>query len=370
MRILSVSTSYPRDPGDWRGAFIRHQVSALAESPGLDIRLWAPPGEVHRLVQAATTPCESEWLGDLMQAGGISHIMRQGGVRGVFAPLRLLWMLRRLYVRCRDVDLYHLNWLQCALPLPRNGKPALVCVLGNDLKLLRLPLMRSLLRRSFRGRRAAICPNAEWMIAPLRQAFGDIAQVEAVPFGIDSRWYAVRRDPRRDANWLVVSRLTHDKIGPLFEWAAPMFRGASRKLHLFGPMQDQVDIPGWVNYHGPATPDALATQWFPTATGLITLSQHAEGRPQVMLEAMAAGLPIIASNIEAHTSLIAHGVTGEICHGPGEFTESVNHLESPSTNRRYGEASRCQMQRQFGTWQDCANRYVAIYRQLLASSNV
>jgi len=279
-------------------------------------------------------------------------------------------MLRSLYARHTSVDVYHINWLQCALPLPGNGTPALVCVLGNDLKLLRLPLMRFFLRRALRGRRAAICPNADWMVEPLREAFGDVAHVQAVPFGIDPQWYAVQRTLPGHPRWLVVSRLTRDKIGPLLDWAAPLFQGASRTLHLFGPMQEPMDIPHWVNYHGPAPPEALATQWFPTATGLISLSQHAEGRPQVMLEAMAAGLPIIASNIEAHTSLISHGVTGEICHGPGEFTESVNHLESPSTNRRYGEASRCQMQRQFGTWQDCANRYVAIYRQLLAPSNV
>src|SRR3546814_20018551 len=61
-----------------------------------------------------------------------------------------------------------------------------------------------------------------------------------------------------------------------------------RSLHLYGPMEEEVELPGWVHYHGPASPRLLADEVFPAARGLITLSQHAEGRPQVLLEAMAA----------------------------------------------------------------------------------
>ncbi len=64
-------------------------------------------------------------------------------------------------------------------------------VLGTDLKLLGLPLVKTLLRRVMRGRKVAICPNAEWMREPLELAFGDLAQVCPVPFGIDPVWYAI-----------------------------------------------------------------------------------------------------------------------------------------------------------------------------------
>lgn len=365
LRVLVVSTSYPEHAGDWRGTFIRQQVAGLASSPGIEVDLWAPPGDLPARVRAATTLDEAQWMRALMAAGGISHIMRQGGLRSALAPWRLLRMLRSLYARHTSVDVYHINWLQCALPLPGNGTPALVCVLGNDLKLLRLPLMRFFLHRALRGRRAAICPNADWMVEPLREAFGDVAHVQAVPFGIDPQWYAVQRTLPGHPRWLVVSRLTRDKIGPLLEWAAPLFQGESRTLHLFGPMQEPMDIPHWVNYHGPATPQALATEWFPNATGLISLSRHAEGRPQVMLEAMASGLPIVASDIDAHTSLITHGESGEICSNQREFANALESVETPAKNRRYAEASRQRVKAQFGTWQDCASRYVALYRRLL-----
>ena len=187
-------------------------------------------------------------------------------------------------------------------------------VLGTDLKILQLPLMKSVLRRVMRQRCSDHLPNAEWMEAPLQAAFGDVARIQPVVFGIDPVWYAVQRQPSAERPvWLAVTRLTRDKLGPLLEWSEPLFKGQGRQLHLLGPMQEQVALPDWVHYHGPATPEAIAGQWFPQAHGLVTLSRHAEGRPQVMLEAMAAGLPIIASEMPAHADLVQPGSTGELC---------------------------------------------------------
>ena len=366
MRVLLISTSYPRTAGDWRGIFILHQAAALARTDGVALQIWAPPGDLPDKVQAVTTPAESAWLGALMEAGGISHLMRGGGAKAWFAPLRLLRYLRAAYRRRNDVDVYHINWLQSALPLPGNGKPALITVLGNDLKLLRLPFMRALLRRVMRGRAVAICPNADWMVAPLREAFGDLATIEPVSFGIDPRWYAIERAPPANApaRWLAVTRLTQDKLGPLFEWSEALFRDGTRELHLFGPMQEGVSVPPWVHYHGPATPTQLAEEWFPQACGLITLSRHAEGRPQVMLESMAAGLPIVASRMPAHASLVIDGDTGRLVGSQDDYVNAVHETEQADTNRRFGVAARSKMRVEVGTWDDCAGRYIRLYRQL------
>lgn len=367
MRILLLSTSYPHDASDWRGAFIRRMVDGLVRSNDVYLSVWAPPGELPPTAIAATTPAESAWLAELMSAGGISHLMRRGGLTALLAPSRLLRMLASAYRRQADVDVYHVNWLQCALPLPDNGKPALITALGNDLKLLRLPFVRHLLRRVMHRRRVAICPNAEWMQAPLQAAFGDIAEVIPVSFGIEERWYAVKRRPQASEpkRWLAVTRLTADKLGPLFEWSRDCFASGARELHLFGPMQESIDIPDWVHYHGAASPDQLASQWFPSACGLVTLSRHAEGRPQVMLEAMATGLPIIASDMPAHAALVEPGKTGMLCSSVEAYHQALEQLEDSITNQRFGEAARQLAADKFGTWDDCAQRYIRIYRRLL-----
>ena len=367
MRVLMLSTSYPRDLSDWRGLFIRHLVDALARARGVELSLWAPPGELPANAEAITLPKEKQWLAELMAAGGISHRMRQGGIGALLAPVKLLRLIAKALRRHTAVDIYHVNWLQCALPLPGNGKPALITVLGNDMKLLRLPMVKTLLRRVMRRRRVAICPNADWMQQPLTEIFGDLAEIRTVAFGIDPTWYAIERELAGDRpqRWLVVTRLTRDKLGPLFEWSEPLFREQSRELHLFGPMQENIELPDWVHFHGPASPEQLAKEWFPYAHGLITLSRHAEGRPQVMLEAMAAGLPIIASRMPAHANLVSDGGTGFLCDAVEDYHAAVVALQDESGNRRCGEAARVWAAREIGTWDDCAQRYIGLYSRLL-----
>jgi len=364
MRVLMTSTSYPCDSSDWRGIFIRNMAAAIARTTDAGLDLWAPPGELPPGVRPATTAQESAWLGKLMQQGGIAHLLRTRKVHAALAAARLLHALRGVYTQSQH-DLYHINWLQCALPLPANRKPALITVLGNDMKLLRLPMMQRMLRRAIRGRAVAICPNADWMVQPLRARFGDIAEVIAVPFGIDPRWYQIQRELEAPACWLTVTRLTADKLGPLFAWSDPLFRNAPRELHLFGPMQEKIVVPEWVQYHGAIAPEELATQWFSRAQGLITLSRHAEGRPQVMLEAMAAGLPIIASRMPAHADIVVNDVTGVLCASAAEYARAVTTVEEVEANRRMGAAARERIAIELGTWDDCATRYVRIYRQLL-----
>lgn len=372
IQILLVSTSYPRDEADWRGVFIRHMVDAITRSGGVQLSVWAPPGNLPSSVAASATPDEIQWLAQIMAAGGISHLLRQGPIRHLGSAIRLLRMLADAYRRNPAIELYHINWLQCALPLPNNGKPAVITVLGNDLKLLKVPFMRHALRRAIRGRKVAICPNADWMLEPLQSAFGDVADIVPVSFGIDPCWYSIQRDAysARPLRWLVVTRLTADKLGPLFEWSRAHFDCPERELHLFGPMQERILIPDWVNYHGAATPEKLATEWFPGACGLITLSRHAEGRPQVMLEAMAAGMPILASNMPAHASIVAHGSTGMLCDDLASYSAALHLIEKQETNLQFGTTARQWALREFGTWDDCAGRYTRIYQELLGVTSI
>lgn len=366
LSTLMISTSYPADLSDWRGLFIRHLVDALARRADVRLRLWSPPGEFPSNTQDATTAKEAEWLAGLMRVGGIAHLMRTGGVRGLKAPVQLLRMLRDLYRRESSADLYHVNWLQNALALPRNGRPLLTTVLGTDMQLLKLPGMTYLLRRVFRRRRVAICPNAQWMLPELQRRFGDLASIRFVPFGIEPRWFDLKRKPEGPSKWLCVSRLTLGKIGTLFEWCAPLFSTGSRELHLFGPMQETMEIPAWVRYHGPATPESLCSDWFPEADGLITLSQHAEGRPQVMLEAMAAGLPIIASRIPAHEDLLQHEKTGWLCGDANDVRAALEALTPHFTNEELGLRAKAWVLENVGSWDDCAARYFNAYMDLMS----
>jgi len=368
-RVLLVSTSYPASATDWRGRFIADMARTLAEMQQLRLALWAPPGELPESVVDAATIEEAAWLGRLMEGGGIAHRLRTRGPLALWTIYGLLTRLRKVYRRS-DADLIHVNWLQNAIPLAGGSKPVLVTVLGTDFGLLNLPGMVSLLRRSLRGRAAILAPNAQWMAAELNRNFGAIAAVRPIPFGVDEPWFKVQRTAA-DAppyRWLAVTRLTRGKLGPLFEWGKAAFRNG-RELHLFGPRQEAgIEIPDWVHYHGPTHPQELREVWLPQAAGLITLSRHNEGRPQVVLEAMAACLPVIASVLPAHNDVISHLNTGMLVDSPAALAEALGFLAAKHNNRDMGESARAWVLANVGSWRDCAQRYLAAYQALLGTA--
>ena len=340
---------------------------SLAARNDLQLRMWGPLGPIPRKASHAASPDEAEWLEHLLESGGIAHLLRSNPVKGLISALLLILRLNRVYRRNTDIDLVHVNWLQNAIGLLGTRTPALVSVLGSDYRLLSIPGMVTLLRAVFRQRHSVLAPNGRWMVPTLEKHFGDVAMIQYIPFGIDPRWFAIERQwsPEGPRRWLAVLRVTEKKIGSLFEWGNDLF-GDRDELHLFGPMQEKVTIPPWVKYHGPTNPDALARDWYPGAAGVISLSTHDEGRPQVLLEAMAAGLPVLVSSIAAHRDLVIDGENGRLIDSSGTLHTALAELSHPQSNLTLGKRGRAWARDNIGTWDDCAERYVNLYRQLSA----
>jgi glycosyltransferase involved in cell wall biosynthesis len=220
------------------------------------------------------------------------------------------------------------------------------------------------LRWQFRRRKTILAPNAAWMASRLQGLFGDVAQIVPNPFGVDAAWFAVERLPvSAQRGWLVVSRITRGKLGTLVEWGEGLF-SAERPLYLLGPNQENIELPSWISHPGATNPTALRADWFPRVKGLLTLSQHDEGRPQVLIEAMAAGLPVIASRLPAHEDLIQQGETGWLVASRTELVNTLAAVETPQMAVRVGAAAQAFIKENVGTWDDCARRYLDCYGEL------
>lgn len=365
VRVLLTSTSYPSDATDWKGRFIFDQAAALARL-GAEVKLWAPPGELPTGVESALTTDDARWLGQLMARGGIAHLMRRRPWAGAWHGYQLLHRARAACLRSEGTDFYLINWLQNAFSLPDDRRAAIITVLGSDYPLLRLPGMRLALQKQFRRRPTLLAPNAAWMVPHLQSLFGDIARVEANPFGVAHEWFDLGSTGTR-RGWLVVSRITRAKLGSLVEWGEGLF-SSLRPLHLLGPMQEEIVLPAWIQHHGATNPQELRERWFPQTAGLLTLSRHDEGRPQVLIEAMAAGLPVVASDIAAHADLLRNGETGWLVRDRAELASALSAAEESDTSARIGAAAKEYVLKTIGTWDDCSRRYLTAAQALIQAA--
>lgn len=79
------------------------------------------------------------------------------------------------------------------------------------------------------------------------------------------------------------------------------------------------------------------------AMDVFVLSTHNEGLPLVILEAMAAGLPVVASDVDGVPEAIEHGATGLLAppRRPERLAAEIHKLlEDPSLRRAIGERAR------------------------------
>lgn len=109
-------------------------------------------------------------------------------------------------------------------------------------------------------------------------------------------------------------------------------------------------------------PDTLAD------ADIFVLASHSEGRPNVILEAMAAGLPIIASDIDGTNELVTHNKNGLLFPDGSikELTFLLDGLSKDSQRRReLGNNARRFILKEGLSWTSTASRYSELYVSLI-----
>ncbi|MBK8990211.1 MAG: hypothetical protein IPM40_00290 [Gammaproteobacteria bacterium] len=151
MRVLFSATSYPRSETDWQGIFIRRMAEGIAASGGVELRVWAPPWPLSESGHVCDGG-DQRFLKGMAEEGGIAHLLRTSPARGLYRGTELVWRLHKTYRQHADwADVYHVNWLQCALGQFGLQKPVVATVLGSDLALLEKPGFTRVLRLALRS---------------------------------------------------------------------------------------------------------------------------------------------------------------------------------------------------------------------------
>jgi glycosyltransferase involved in cell wall biosynthesis len=107
--------------------------------------------------------------------------------------------------------------------------------------------------------------------------------------------------------------------------------------------------------------------WMPNAD-LFVLPSFTEGLPNVLLEAHAAGVPVVATAVGGTPELVVHGETGLLVHAGDDvaLADSMANLLSDDDRRRaMGEAAQIRVREQF-TFKVQARGYLDLFKELFA----
>ncbi len=173
---------------------------------------------------------------------------------------------------------------------------------------------------------------------------------------------------------LCVGRLSREKghLILLDALARLRDRGCVARLTLIGdgPMRAMIEdrirtlkLGDLVTLTGSLAPEAVAVYY--RQTDVLALASFSEGVPVVLMEAMAHGLPVVASRVGGIPELVEHDVSGLLV-APGDADELADALKrvitEPDLAIRLGQAGVRAVEREF-LLGPAVERLIALFRQ-------
>ena len=219
---------------------------------------------------------------------------------------------------------------------------------------------------------AAVVANSKGL-RKLALAFDSRFEIPVIPNGIDLDYY---QTPDRDwsvPRLLSVGRLVHQKgldlamraLGGLkevdWEWC---IAGDGPEMQALQTLARQLGLADRVKFLGWQSREELVQTYQQTNVFLFP-SRH-EGMPNAVLEAMASGMPVIASCIAGNDELVVNGQTGYLV--PSEDIEALQTalkklLNDSALRREMGGAARRLAQESY-SWESTARQYAHLLEKV------
>ncbi len=131
-------------------------------------------------------------------------------------------------------------------------------------------------------------------------------------------------------------------------------------------MANELKITDFVKFIGPVNHEDVPL-WV-SASDILVLPSLSEGRPNVVLEALACEVPVVATDVGGIPELMINGETGYLVPAKNslELSKKVNKLlEDENLREKMGKLGRKSIIQRGLTWEAHAKMTVDIYSELL-----
>ncbi len=403
MRICMIASTYPRFDNDGAGRFNRSLAEALS-ALGHEVQVIVP---YHPAIEPYETPVQVHSF----RYSGVERWNVMGYANAMDSDRRLKWQAYLLIlpflfkgasamlrlVKQHDFDIIHSHWVLPNGPIGLLGKasarsPLFVSLHGSDIYFARKnPFFAAVARQVFRHAQGVTACSPDLYESAIKLGASPTS-THLILWGADPEAFGPQPDTsslrkqlglEEDTSVILgLGRLVGKKGFDVLVRAMPDILASCPKtcciiagdgpegpyLHTLANelgIADHIRFPGFIPWN-------QVPEYLHLSELFVAPSVHDEGNldglPTVILEAMAAEKPVVASNVAGVPLAVIHNETGMLVPERDEdaLAEAICHLLKNSGLRdRLGECGRDRVREELN-WHQVAQKFVAMYEAALS----
>ncbi len=378
--VLTITTSFPVNENDFAGIFILRTLNCQSE---INHEVIVPYNEntidqnylknikLHRIKYA---PKKFPFLTLSSIKGGIPETIKKYPWAILFYPIMMILFCIKTIQLTQKNTILHVHWLPNGLigviVKKLLNKPFIITLHGSDQNLLSIPIIRVICKWILKNADAVTTVSIN-LKNRLYDLYGIDKKISFIPYGVDLPTIGNRK---KTSNFrlLFVGNLTKVKgVDILIKSLSLIKKIEDINLTIIGDGPEfnnlqkltwKEDLQKFVDFLGVKPPNKIQNDML--KYDCLILPSWSEGTPNVVKEAMACALPIVATNIGGTPELITNNMNG-LLFEPGDTKTLAKHIEYLNQNRQdaieMGLQGRKFIRDQNLTWNYTASKYMELY---------
>jgi glycosyltransferase involved in cell wall biosynthesis len=385
MKVCFLSTSYPAYQGDARSVFL-HELTRSLTRKGVGVEVVCPyykdsvaKRETWDNVKINRFSYFIRLIQTLTESGGIEEFLKSP-----YLCLQLFFYLVAMFFTTwrvsKNCEVIHCQWalsgLIGVLVGKMTGKKVIVTLRGQDIHALKSKLMKPVFMFVVKQADVVTSNNDHH-----QKTLENIASVLIIRNGVDTKRFTLRNQQTMRKKLklpkgpliLYVGRFVDVKnVGMLID-AMPDVVKKLPDVHVAlvadGPLREELEaqtkklgVTDQILFLGEKQPEEIPLYY--NAADCLVLCSLSEGMPNVVLEAFASNVPVIATKVGGIPELIDDGVNGFLV--PSKDSNAlarqlVRLLTDTALQKKFTKNGQTMLVKKNLTWERCAEQYIKLY---------